>query len=107
MKKAASKKAGARTIRVDVTWEDIARGKKGEATSCPIARALDRAGVAGAEVGGFEVDFTDPWGESAKMPKRASAFVEAFDDDRTSVRPFSFSLRLPKGVKVKQSRGAR
>lgn len=74
-------------VRIEVTAQDIRRGKKADPDHCPVARALRRAGLPKAWAG----DSHYGWGEetaSWPLPKRAKRFIEAFDNGMP-VRPFS------------------
>ena len=81
-----------RTVRVDVTQEDIDKGLRGNAFSCPIARAIDRLAVCDCvEVGDDEI-YLDAQG--VPMSHEALCFVSDFDSGNM-VEPFHFDLALP------------
>lgn len=86
-----------KTIRVRVTQKDIACGKKDNAASCPLAKAVRRRlGVRSAEIDGFSADI-NTGAVTLPLPKRAVRFVNRFDwYGRESVKPFSFALKLNK-----------
>jgi hypothetical protein len=67
-----------RRIRVVVTAEDIAEGRRGEVAACPLALALHRRGLPHAEVWDSRWYPTD---QICGYPLSAGAraFVEAFD----------------------------
>ena len=81
-------------IRVDVTHEDINRGKQKDCYSCPISLAMNRAeGVSNAAVG-MTLLF-DYGGERKENTLRYSLMEFAADFDYgAEVKPFSFDLRL-------------
>ncbi len=83
-------------IQIDVTQEDIDKGRRGHCELCPIARALQRA------TGALSVDVTDlgvSWWNmedeqfAAALPEVAAAFIVRFDDCGEA-QPFSFSVTL-------------
>ena len=85
-------------VTIEVTADDIKRGKRGEADTCAVARAIKRAlpGAKDLEVSGYGIDFLNPLTkgmEECEIPKKVAAFIEAFDKDRNSVKPFTFTLR--------------
>ncbi len=82
-----------KTIVIKVTKNDIAKGKRREATSCPIALALHRAGFQEAEVG-FLYWFPDSSWRGIKLSEAAIRFIRAFDD-KEAVKPFNFRLKVP------------
>lgn len=85
---------------ISVTKNDIREGIPGDADSCPIARALHRAGFKyayavskgiGANKGGsLLVTISDV----APLPNTANKFIENFDNDGKSVKPFKFTLNI-------------
>jgi len=90
-----------RTVRVEVTAEDIKAGKRESAEECPIALACRRAGLIDAVVGedgGIDyrchpddVCWTNiPDGSSEERMR----FVGDFDS-RRDVQPFAFEVELP------------
>lgn len=83
------------TKLITVTKTGIRKGHQGDIFSCPIARACVAVGLKNVTVDGTEVEGTYH-GETfnATLPKRAQKFVERFDNDKKSVKPFSFLLRL-------------
>lgn len=99
--------------KVSVTRKHIWRGKKGKASSCPVALAL-REHFPGANVGFSFIELYDgpvddiglPFsGDSADrlyrtgyngegFPRRVGRFVRKFDKfGRKAVKPFSFFLK--------------
>lgn len=83
-------------IHVVVTQEDIEKGIKGDTSNCPIANALKRMGYTDVKVG-----YLHSWIHrngrtlTVRMPIEASFFVDNFDN-RETVAPFSFDLKLEK-----------
>lgn len=90
-----------RTVTVEVTLDDIAKGEREACERCPIACALIRAaGTPRAFVDG-EVMAAGDWegifpraGIRVPMPPEAAEFAMAFDDGRP-VKPFTFTVELP------------
>ena len=84
-----------RTVTVEVTQEDIDKGKAYDCLKCPIALALQRA------TGGLSVwvnpgtwrirDYSMRW---CKFSSEEAAFIEDFDEGRL-VEPFHFTVELP------------
>ena len=86
-------------IRIDVTAEHIAKGRRVSCHLCPIARAMKpvvdgRISIAEENVYGILKDRPQiQW--SRRLPRRAQAFICAFDDG-LPVKPFSFILTIPR-----------
>lgn len=90
-------------VGVEVTSEDIKRGKQGQTGSCPIARALRRTMTAGLN-GSVKSVCVEQYGVSVKIGDttyyhrgpmyRLGNFIDRFDRDRNSVRPTEFKLSL-------------
>ena len=76
---------------VDVTSQDIKRGKRKYISCCPIALALKRS-LPGKRIAvGSDITFI---GDGlATLPKQARTFIERFDNSE-SVKPFKFKLSL-------------
>lgn len=87
-------------VMVEVTAADIRRGKRQDAWSCPIARALLRT------LHGTTVAVTTATWECGrlfgKLSEPAQRFVARFDKKRGSVKPAVFLLPVGGGV---QGRG--
>lgn len=83
-----------KTVRIEVTDDDIAEGCPHQPGSCPIARAARRAGIPWVRVGGSTLRYGThgPRGRVA-LPEAAAVFVSRFDR-RLSVGPFAFSVRI-------------
>ena len=84
-------------LQVNVTQEDINRGKICMPMNCPVALAVTRA-VPNKEVvvSSFKVTThtDDPNDiEIAELPEEATAFILAFDNKK-SVTPFSFTVEF-------------
>lgn len=84
---------------VNVTAEHIAKGEQCEAGDCPIAHALNEAGIMPAD--GFAVVSCDRvylnWGSRARLrawlPDEARSFVDDFDlKGGEQAEPFTFQL---------------
>ena len=86
-------------MRIQVTAEDIAHGKRGDMFSCPIARACCRAySIEQKKTGvvkiGRTIFFVRRLGqthEAFDAPLKAQRFVHEFDFERIAI-PFSFEL---------------
>lgn len=88
-----------RTIRIEVTAEDIREGKPKMCSECPVARAISRAfggavfAVASNRTFGMHsFALSGPY-RIARLPKHVESFVRQFDCGE-SVSPFSFDLTL-------------
>lgn len=80
-------------MRVDVTQEDIDRGKRNSCCFCPVARAIRRAMT--LDVGEVSVDgrFVIIRCRGVySLPQAVQDFVKLFDNFETCVEPFSFEL---------------
>lgn len=90
-------------MRITVTAKDIARGWPLWGDGCPLARAIRRhRGWEDAYVGDEEVWQTLPGAvsEGVPLPPQAVQFRRRFDRQRGGkppFRPFSFTLRVPRG----------
>ncbi len=92
-----------RTIRVEVTSEDIAAGEQDNTCTCPVSLAIRRA-CPGTHplVYGHMIKWADdaagedmPWKlAAAPIPMAVGAFVSAFDEGQ-DVEPFAFELDIP------------
>lgn len=88
-------------LTISVTQSDIDKGRKGFVQSCAIARSLRRiAGVTRVEVDDYDIKVRKkgmPAGANCvfKTPAKAAVFINKFDIDKKSVKPFKF--KLPKG----------
>lgn len=83
------------TKLITVTKTGIRKGHQGGINTCPIARACIAAGLKEVSVGSETVSgYHHGQSFNATLPKRAQRFVERFDDDKKSVKPFSFLLHL-------------
>lgn len=87
-------------MRVDVTQDDIDRGRPRVACACPIAKAVERCcGYEYVLVGHRDVRGYRPGDvrriviPATPLPSEAAAFVRDFDAGR-SVSPFSFDLEV-------------
>jgi|LakMenEpi03Aug12_release.lakeMendotaPanAssembly.Ray.scaffolds.fasta_scaffold2967600_1 hypothetical protein len=86
------------TYLVEVTREDIQKGKPESGNMCPIARAVRR--VVGRKAiyvlpgGGIRINYNQLW--RADKHDMVRNFIENFDENETRryCRPFSFYLTL-------------
>jgi hypothetical protein len=89
-------------VKIRVTQDDIDKGIQSNCVECPVARALNRAGIKGLVASSFVsvVSVNDgPAGFFAELPRSANRFIERFDNYR-EVKPFNFFLNMPDGVTV-------
>lgn len=86
----------AKTIRVEVTAEDIEEGEPQESAACPIALACKRAGLVMPTFWPSDSKLCFGGGERqfVYLPEMCGAFARAFDSF-ARVEPFSFDLELP------------
>ncbi len=75
-------------VTINVTQEDIDKGKQGDSCKCPVALALRRIHP-GARVGSLTLFIADDWVEST--PEVARKFISEFDNGRP-VGPISFDI---------------
>lgn len=85
-----------KTITVDVTAGDIARGTPGSGCQCPVALAVERALPGFNLYVGPEVAYLgfDQTGKTLSLPDEARAFIARFDLGLL-VEPFTFDLTVP------------
>ena len=76
-------------MRIKVTQDHIRRGLKSNRYSCPIALALNEAGVVGASVDNYAVVTSD--GSFHALPTVAAKFIFAFDAGK-QVEPLEFDI---------------
>ena len=85
-------------IKVKVTKTDIKRGIRESPTSCPVARAIDRAaGRPCALVGHTEINIvcSDAFGrQRIEIPNSVKKWIHRFDLDKVCL-PFNFMLEVP------------
>ena len=81
-------------VTVRVTRKHIKEGKRGDALSCPIALALQDAGVSDPLVGSDQFDgYRSKRFVSGCLTRRAQTFIERFDDKKP-VKPATFRLKV-------------
>jgi hypothetical protein len=84
---------GYKSVKIEVTEEDIEKGKQSDGTSCPVALAMMRA--TGSTY--VYVDYIESRiaGELIYTPKKAEEFMRDFDSD-SEIRPgpFAFEIEL-------------
>jgi hypothetical protein len=84
-------------MKIDVTQADINKGLQGDMSSCAIAKAVKRSmGDSPSVDDQIEVEINGST-YFYHIPKKAQTFIDKFDDDKTSVKPFTFVARLQKG----------
>lgn len=79
-----------KTKLIQVTRADIKRGYINSTTGCPVALALERAGIKNVWVSCYYLNGED----TIRTPSKVQRFMDRFDDEKP-VNPFSFLLRLP------------
>lgn len=79
-----------KTLRINVTKKDIAKGKRREPEDCPVALAIKRQKVAIICVGIDRIWIADK--DAISTPKTVQRFIERFDCGNP-VKPFSFTLK--------------
>lgn len=77
-------------VTVEVTAEDIAKGKPMECLNCPVALACMRAGLDDIAVCDSSLDSDG----SIRTPDVVAEFIHAFDNGKP-VHPFTFNLEIP------------
>lgn len=84
-------------MKIEVTQDDINKGKQSNPESCAIARAVKRIAGDHPHVDGSSIDVTiaGRWCVY-NVPKTVSTFVDRFDTDKKAVKPFVFTARLDK-----------
>ena len=84
-----------KTVKVNVTKTGIRKGEAGSRVCCPIARALKAKGFKNVYVNTDHVEF-DVYGHTwyVDLPKLARKFIDRFDTNKKSVKPFTFTLKL-------------
>jgi len=85
-------------VTIEVTADDIANGKPGVCSLCPIALAILRAlpGWGDATVTNWHVFPPDDGFAEIDLPSAACDFIESFDClGQAAVEPFSFELDVP------------
>lgn len=83
-------------VKIEVTQEDIDRGVCGNATRCAVARAIRRiVGKRNIEVTQNNIAVNSDF--DVAPPKKVRDFIDKFDANKKSVKPFSFVLRGYKG----------
>jgi hypothetical protein len=87
-----------KTVRVEVTAEDIKHGAMSDCENCPVAWAFIRAtGLDHFKVSVDEITITWPFSdrkEAIELPESVSEWISAFDDGKP-VSPISFDLDVP------------
>ncbi len=84
---------------LEITYDDIARGKPGDTHSCPVVLAATKAFHCSSQeisVGGFQLvhmpAFTDDI-DIYELPGRAQAWIAAFDRGE-QMQPITFDIML-------------
>ncbi len=81
-----------KTLKINVTQEDIDRGEPSRPSGCPIAIALRRLipGVIVGTIGIYDASYDKL---TRGTPRRAAEFIRRFDLGQ-SVKPFRFQVTL-------------
>lgn len=88
-----------KTIKVEVTAEDIANGVRGSCRNCPVALAIDRAlkldEYESANVGKRDwiIDNGERGQRDRILPRAARYFIREFDSGGWA-KPFTFNIRM-------------
>lgn len=85
-----SKKAKAKKVVINVTNEDLKKGKIRDPLFCPVALAARREGIENASVGLYYLTILDQ-PRSYLLPDEVVKFIAAYDRGE-KVAPFSFEL---------------
>lgn len=84
-------------MKINVTKDDIAEGRRANPYKCPIANAVRRiTGIRRVRVTTSFVDLSPAWFndvDTVSLPRRAEQFIDHFDNSKP-VKPFSFNLKL-------------
>jgi hypothetical protein len=84
-------------VKIEVTQDDIEKGKRNQCNLCPVARAVKRVahiwGVGSPGV--YPTERMAPLNSIADLPYKARTFVCRFDN-ALPVKPFTFTLNIPK-----------
>ena len=89
--------------RINITQKDIDNGKKCGCDTCPVALAIKRRVIKNAfvEVGLYDIGLAT---ESISLNETTCDFVRRFDRyGRNKVKPFSFTIDIPKKFLRKKS----
>jgi len=83
-----------RTVRIEVTAEDIAKGRRWECTLCPVSRAIARVLDCRPQVGPDSVTLfcNARRFEDVRLPESAQRFIQDFDARVGRPAPFAFDL---------------
>lgn len=83
-------KEAPRKIKIEVTESDIKRGSQGSPNTCAIAKAVKRVmGDHPTVTSDIEVTIAGK-NYTYDLPLKAENFIINFDEDKKSVKPFSF-----------------
>lgn len=87
-------------VTINVTKEDIEKGRRSDGHRCPIARAARRI-LKNVTFIDESLEFNNGNmvdGDSVPLTKAAQKFVRAFDDGakRSDLKPFKFTVRVHK-----------
>ena len=80
-------------MKISVTQEDIAMGRRMDICECPIALAMRRCGMEDPAVDGWVAYRSAHDSKGAALPDSARRFVQRFDG-LESVSPFEFEVDL-------------
>jgi hypothetical protein len=85
--------------QINVTAKDIAKGTRGNVTSCPVARAFNRATkdcwkVTTSLLGDRSFARRQTRTIEVRLPERVHNFIRAFDEGEPVV-PLRFNLEIP------------
>lgn len=89
------------TVTIEVTKEDIEKGIKHDARSCPINLAMRRRVYAKMDVHKGYVNMESLTGRyyQAVLPETAVEFIQKFDSG-VEVKPFRFQLKIKRRLRM-------
>jgi len=81
-------------VEIEVTQDDIEKGRKNSSSSCAVALAVKRQGYVHPYVDGENIMFSCPDTDkrfTSNCTKRVTHWIGNFDEDKR-VKPFRFTL---------------
>lgn len=93
-----------KTLRIYVTKDDIEGSKCKDPTDCMIYHAVKRTigghGYVKVDARGVFITRRDDYREQATLPRSVYGKMLQFDEDKSSVRPFNFTLHFNLTTKI-------
>lgn len=84
-------------VDINVTATDIKKGEQENSHTCAIARSL-KARFSEDDVDVTEYEIVVGEYSMEDVPGKVVTFIKKFDEDKNSVKPFSFRLKLKKSA---------